>query len=205
MPTNDTFAEALARVTELSGEASSLADLARRYSYVLPEPRVLGVLRSLSPLIEIGAGTGYWAHRLRQLHTNILAFDQNPPVQPNVNRYHPDPGTWTEVLAGDQAVLPSYPQRALFVCWPPLYSSLGDCLTFYQGDTVAWIGDAGFRTAIASGLARSFEQVAAYPVRALEPWPGTQPTLTVWRRLPQPRSATRTSASRRARAGSGDT
>ena len=66
---------------------------------MFPDPSALEVLCSLGPLIEIGAGTGYWAYRLRQLNTDILAFDQRPPVSA-VYRSHPDAGTWTEVLAG---------------------------------------------------------------------------------------------------------
>lgn len=184
MLTDDTFVTSLERITKLPEAGSALTELAGRYSYVLPEPGVLALLCSLSPLIEIGAGTGYWAYRLRQLNSDILAFDQNPPVRAGANRYHPGAGTWTEVLAGDQSVLAAYPERTLFVCWPPLYSSLANCLDFYVGNTVAWIGDPGLRTAVPLGLDPAFEQVLAHSVRVLEPWPGTKPTLTVWRRLP---------------------
>jgi len=183
MLTDDTFVTSLERITKLPEIGNALTELASRYSYVLPDPSVLAVLCSLSPLIEIGAGTGYWAYRLRQLDIDILAFDQNPPVRAGANRYHPGAGMWTEVLSGDQTVLAAYPERTLFVCWPPLYSSLANCLDFYAGNTVAWIGDSGLRTAVPLGLDPGFEQVLAHPVRVLEPWPGTKPTLSVWRRL----------------------
>ena len=55
-------------------------------------------------------------------------------------------------------------------------------MTCYAGDIVAWIGDAGFRTAVPAGVDRVFEQVLAQPIQALEPWPGAEPTLRVWRR-----------------------
>ncbi|MGC1185368.1 MAG: hypothetical protein WBA31_09490 [Candidatus Dormiibacterota bacterium] len=184
MLTKDNFARSLKRLTRLPETGDALTALATRYSYVFPDEAALAVLHSLGPLVEIGAGTGYWAHRLREMNTDILAFDQSPPVSPAVNRYHPSAGTWTEVLSGDQAVLAAYPGRALFVCWPPLFSSLANCLDFYTGDTVAWIGDAGARTARPLGLEPTFGQVSAHPVQALEPGPGTQPTLRVWRRLP---------------------
>jgi hypothetical protein len=125
---------------------------------------------------------GYWAYLLREMNTDIIAFDQAPPGGSRTNRYHPDTSTWTEVLEADQTVLTAHRERALFVCWPPLFSSLGDCLTFYPGDTVAWLGDDGFRTARPQGLREEFRQLAVYPARAVEPFPGVPATLSLWRR-----------------------
>jgi hypothetical protein len=39
--------------------------LAQRYSCVLPDARALAMIADLSPLVEIRAGTVYWAHKLR--------------------------------------------------------------------------------------------------------------------------------------------
>ncbi|MGH3276278.1 MAG: hypothetical protein ACRDNZ_18370 [Streptosporangiaceae bacterium] len=163
-----------------SGEA--WLTLAQRYAYVFPDDRALALLARLGPLVEIGAGTGYWAHRLRLVGADIVAFDQAPVDGERVNRYHPPARPWTEVEPGDQAILPGYPDRCLFLCWPPLYSSLGDCLTYYHGDTVAYIGDEGCRTARLDHLHETFTQTAALPVRALDPCPDVPPRLTVWNR-----------------------
>ncbi|MGC2190850.1 MAG: hypothetical protein WA751_00760, partial [Candidatus Dormiibacterota bacterium] len=108
-----------------------LTALAVRFSYVVPEPRLLGVLHDLAPLVEIGAGTGYWAYLLRKTDTDIVAFDQTPPGSSRDNRYHPNTVCWTAVGVGDQTELVRHRDRTLFVCWPPLFSSLGDCLSFY--------------------------------------------------------------------------
>jgi hypothetical protein len=162
-------------------ETQTLA-LSQQYSYVFPEPEVLALLATLGPIIEIGAGTGYWAAKLRSLGVDIIAFDQAPPDTDLVNRYHAKTPTWTEVARGDHTVLPDYPHRALFLCWPPLFSALGECLSCYPGDTVARIGDDGHRTAPIAGLNEAFTKVAACPVRALDPFPGTTPALTVWQR-----------------------
>jgi hypothetical protein len=94
--------------------------------------------------------------------------------------------TWTEVIAGDHTVLAAYADRALMLCWPPLFSSLGECLTYYAGNIVALTGDGGHRTARLRGLSETFLNVAAVPVRALEPFPGTAPTLSIWRRRSPP-------------------
>ena len=158
--------------------------LAQHYAYVFPSDSALTMLAGLGPLVEIGAGTGYWAYRLRSFGVDIVAFDQAPLDGERTNRYHPRTRPWTRVEQGDQTVLPGHADRALFLCWPPLFSSLGDCLTYYRGDTLAYIGDGGYRTARLDNLEEAFTKVATAPVRALDPYPGVRPQLTIWRRMP---------------------
>jgi hypothetical protein len=160
----------------------SLLMLAQHYAYVLPSDSALAMLAGLGPLVEIGAGTGYWAHRLRSIGVDIVAFDQAPVDGERANRYHRPTRPWTHVEQGDQTVLSDHADRALFLCWPPLFSSLGDCLTYYRGDTVACIGDGGYRTAKLDHLHETFTKVATTPVRALDPHPGVRPQLTIWKR-----------------------
>jgi hypothetical protein len=158
-------------------------ELARRYSYVFPDSHLLTALCELGPLVEMGAGTGYWAFKLRSIGADIVAFDQAPPDGDRPNRYHPRTPTWTEVLQADQAALPAHYDRALFLCWPPLFSSLGECLSFYKGNTVACIGDGGHRTARLRNLNNLFDVVAVHPARAVDPLPDHPATLSIWRRL----------------------
>jgi hypothetical protein len=158
--------------------------LAQRYAYVFPSDRALAMLAGLGPLTEMGAGTGYWAHRLRSIGVDIVSFDQAPVDGERPNRYHPRAKPRTHVGQGDQTVLSGHARRSLFLCWPPLFSSLGDCLTYYCGDTVAYIGDGGYRTARLDHLHEAFTTVATAPVRALDPDPGVRPQLTIWKRTP---------------------
>ena len=160
----------------------ALLQLAQRYSYVFPSESTLAMLAGLGPLVELGAGTGYWAHRLRSIGVDIVAFDQAPLDGVRANRYHQLSLPWTHVGQGDQTVLSGYADRSLLLCWPPLFSSLGDCLTYYSGNTIAYIGDGGCRTARLDHLHESFIKIATEPVRALDPCPGVQPKLTIWKR-----------------------
>jgi hypothetical protein len=156
--------------------------LAQRYAYVLPEPRLLDVLCRHSPLVEVGAGTGYWAHRLRLAGADVLAYDQAPLGGEPRNRYHPDAQPWTEVLEGDATVLRAHPDRTLLLCWPPAYSSLWEALRFYAGEVVVYVGDWGQRTARLAGLEDGFRQLERHPAIALDPAPGRPAELSVWRR-----------------------
>jgi hypothetical protein len=181
---DDRFRQMLIDAGDAERDEDSLTTLAQRYSYVFPDDRSLAALARLGPLIEMGAGTGYWAYRLRALGTDVVAFDQAPPDGARPNRYHATTPTWTEVVAGDHTILTRYSDRALLLCWPPLFSSLGESLTYYSGNTVAVIGDGGHRTARVRGLNESFTPVSVSEVQALEPFPGQQPTLSIWRRRP---------------------
>jgi hypothetical protein len=181
MDTDDRFAQLLNEIDSGHGSVA-LADLAQRYAYVFPDDRSLSLLADLGPIVEMGAGTGYWSYRLRARGVDVLAFDQAPPDGERVNRYHAPTATWTDVVAADQTVLSEHSDRALFLCWPPLFSSLGDCLSSYTGDTVALIGDGGHRTARLTGLNEAFSTVNVSAVRALEPLPGATPALSIWRR-----------------------
>src|ERR1700680_231118 len=168
-----------------SGDESEAArsDLAQRYSYVFPEAHLVDVLCELGPVVEIGAVTGYWAHELRARGADVLAFDQAPSEGDAPNRYHGRTPAWTQVLQGNQTVLTGHADRALFLCWPPLFSSLGDCLHYYEGNTVACIGDGGYRTARLHNLEATFEIEAVHRARALDPTPDHAATLSIWRRI----------------------
>lgn len=118
----------------LANEERYRHELALRYSYVLPEPRLLEVVRRHSPLVELGAGTGYWAYVLRLMDADVVAYDQAPIGSARQNRYHMNSRRWTDVMEGDiQAVL-KHSDRALFLCWPPTFSALWDSVGLYRGD-----------------------------------------------------------------------
>jgi hypothetical protein len=182
--TDDRFAQLLSEIDGGNGSIS-LCELAQRYAYVFPDDRSLSALAELGPIVEMGAGTGYWAYRLQNRGVDIIAFDQAPPDGARANRYHAPTLMWCDVIARDHTVLTEHADRALFLCWPPLYSSLGDCLAFYRGNTVALVGDGGHRTARIRGLNEAFKSMSVMSVRALEPLADAMPTLSIWRRLPK--------------------
>jgi hypothetical protein len=179
----DPFDAAVRALVDRPEDDAARLALAQQYSYVFPDAKSLAVLGTLGPLVELGAGTGYWAAKLRELGVDIIAFDQAPPNGDRPNRYHAPTPTWTEVLVGENPVLATYPDRTLFLCWPPLFSSLGDCLGYYAGNTVACIGDGGHRTARVQRLNDTFACAETHSVRAMDPDPQAPATLSVWRRI----------------------
>lgn len=113
----------------------------KAYSWAVPTQATIAKIASYSPLIEIGAGTGYWAMLLENTNADILAFDTHPPRPQNKNSYH-KPWTYTTVRRGGPKMLEAHPARSLFLCWPPYDSPMAaNCLARYEGDVLIYIGE----------------------------------------------------------------
>jgi hypothetical protein len=188
---DDSFSRCFDRRRLLVDEPAYRLQLAHRFSYVLPEPHLLQVVRRYSPLVELGAGTGYWTHLLRGMGADVVAYDLAPVGGSRENRYHPGVHPWLDVLEGDARVLAAHSERALFLCWPPAFSALWEALHHYAGETVIYVGDHGPRTARLAGLKQRFRRLQRFPALAMDPSPGRPAELSVWRRTGQPGARTR--------------
>ena len=116
--------------------------LIAKYAWAIPSVEAIELLTRYSPLIEMGAGTGYWAWLLQQAGADILAFDRYPPPDRR-NRWHAGEQQWTEVRPGGPRLLARHPGRTLFLCWPPEDEPMAAaCLQAYQGGTLIYVGEA---------------------------------------------------------------
>lgn len=89
------------------------------------------LITECAPVVELGAGRGYWASLLRAGGTDVVAIDKQISDNP-----------WTEVVAGDVDSLDSYPGHALMMIWPPLRSSMAkDALARYRGNCLIYVGE----------------------------------------------------------------
>jgi len=103
----------------------------KQYAWAIPTEKAIQKLCDLSPIVEIGAGTGYWASLVKQLGGEIVCYDKFL----NHNK-------WFSVLQGGPEVLSKYPDYTLFLCWPPYATSLAfDCLKAYQGKHFVYVGE----------------------------------------------------------------
>jgi hypothetical protein len=160
-------------------------DLIKRYAFAIPSDRAIAELARLSPLVEIGAGRGYWAYLLRQAGADVLAFDTYPPQYRDCGWWQPEDGEpWTEILRGGPERTARYPERTLFLCWPPYSSDMAArALRAYRGRTLAYVGEgAGGCTgdrAFHRQLARQWRLVKAI---TLPHWSGIYDDLMIYRR-----------------------
>jgi hypothetical protein len=111
------------------------------FAWAIPNQEAIAVLLRHAPLIEMGAGTGYWAWLVRQRGGDILAFDRYPPPDRR-NRWHAGERQWTEVQPGGARLLARHPGRTLFLCWPPEDEPMAElCLRSYSGQTLIYAGE----------------------------------------------------------------
>lgn len=116
--------------------------LCHRFAWAIPTPAALTEIAAYGPIVEIGAGTGYWARLLRESDVNIVAYDLHPPVVgAEDNHWHQNVPTWTQVLPGSPECAAYHPDRALLLCWPPRSPMAHEALSAYRGDYIIYIGE----------------------------------------------------------------
>lgn len=112
-------------------------ELVRRFAWGIPSHEALEKIVQVAPrIIEIGAGTGYWAMLLSQYGCDVIAYDTEPHYNAQAaNEYYP-------IEIGGPEMAQQHSDRALFLCWPPYNEPMAtDALLAYEGDTLLYIGE----------------------------------------------------------------
>lgn len=144
---NVSMEEILKDVLRLSEVLDRRMEASNRWSWAVPNEEALSELVRLSPIVEIGAGTGYWAHLLRSMGADVVAYDASPPDTSLCNVWHPGASsTHTRVDVGNEEMAARHPDRTLFLCWPPRGDMARKCLRHYRGETLVVVGEPSFGT-----------------------------------------------------------
>lgn len=122
--------------------------LVREYAWAIPNDAALEAVSAHGPIVEIGAGNGYWAHELRARSVDVIAYDPHPYQEGEYADLgalgRVDRRDWGEVLEGDQTAAADHPDRSLMICWPSYdLPWAGEALALYAGDTVIYVGEGG--------------------------------------------------------------
>ena len=90
-----------------------------RFGFAIPTDQALVAIGRCSPagVVEIGAGTGYWAHLLQQRGVDVAAFDIEPAPSPQ-NPWFAGTRPWHPVQHGDHDVAGRHPDRTMLIVWP---------------------------------------------------------------------------------------
>ena len=101
-------------------EEDSLREQAiARFAFAVPDDAALDAIRVASPrgVVEIGAGTGYWAHLLHDHGVDVVAYDPAPAPSPE-NRWFAESPAWFAVTAADHTSVEAHAERTLLLVWP---------------------------------------------------------------------------------------
>ena len=173
----------LAELIDLPARRRELAAL---FSWAIPTEHALDVLARHAPLVEGGAGMGYWAALLDARGLDVVAYDLAPPGSAR-NEFHlVGRKPWTEVRPGSSlSAIQAFPDRTLLLCWPPYGDDEASYAVVrkYAGETLVFIGESGEG---AAGSLRFHRELAlnwtVIERVALPTWPRLADALTVHRR-----------------------
>jgi len=149
------------RVLERHPHAYALIKVWRReYSYALPDEDLIRRIAEDAPIVEVGAGLGYWSWLLRQAGAEVRATDVRPPAQyfDARGRLCATPGrrpgrpnewidtrpAWTLVEVSDAAsAAAAAPETAaLLLVWPPYDDQMAaSALRAFRGAVVWYVGE----------------------------------------------------------------
>lgn len=191
------------RTLELFGTRPNRRTLVTTYAWAIPSPPAIDWLVTQlagTAVVEIGAGTGYWAWMLTQSGVDVAAYDLNPPAR-EPNWFHGPANGWEldlpaveyhPVRRGGPSAILRHQDRALLLCWPPFHEDLAaNALRVYTGDTLIYCGERDdgncadetfFRM-----LEEQWEEVASCEQHVS--WAAMHDGLWLFRRRPARRSA----------------
>lgn len=147
-----------------------------KYAHAIPCDGIIDQIVKLSPIIEMGAGNGYWAKLISDAGGDIIAIDNGETTEWTK--------TWFEILKGTPRLLHKYTERTLMLCWPPLMSNMAfNSLRHYKGNTVIHIGEGQHGCTGNNAFYELLEEQYELEREVQPPqWPGIHDYFEVWKR-----------------------
>lgn len=101
------------------GQADARAEAIREYAFAVPTDAALDLIRESAPfgIVEIGAGTGYWAALIAARGIDVVAYDAAPAPSSD-NRFFAGREPWYDVRVGDEHSVMAHVDRTLLLVWP---------------------------------------------------------------------------------------
>lgn len=162
-------------------------ELAALFSWAIPTDEALDALARYAPLVECGAGMGYWTALLRAHGVEVVAYDAAPPGPRVANTYHGrGRRPWARIHRGSSvAAVRRHQSHTLMLCWPPYEDDTASYATLraYRGDVAIYIGEPGEG---ATGSVRFHRELSlnwtVIEQVELPNWPRLRDRLLVYRR-----------------------
>jgi hypothetical protein len=110
------------------------------YCFAVLTKEMVNKIKPYGPILEVGAGTGYWAYEFKKRGVDYLATDAYPDRE---NRYFVGIKAWSvvEKRPAIEAVR-CYPDRTLLMSWPEYSEPWAvEALKEYKGDIFIYVGE----------------------------------------------------------------
>lgn len=129
--------------------------LLEKYAWAIPDDTALNVVANFAPLVEIGAGKGYWTSLLRARNVSIRAYDRF---------IYPENVRWASIARGGPPVLklPKNEGRNLFLSYPDEDQEMSTrCLQYFTGEYIVHVGELITTSTLAGGMQAPFGRTTA--------------------------------------------
>ncbi len=110
------------------------SSLTRYYAHAVPTEEALLFIKQLEPIVEAGAGNGYWSALLRARGTQVTAYDSWAGYS-----YKPE-ATWTQIITADASAVAKHADHTLFLSWPG-GDAASKSLTNFKGKRLVYLGE----------------------------------------------------------------
>lgn len=154
----------------------------KTHGFSIPTEKAMDLLKLHNPLLEVGAGTGYWAYEMRKRTIDVIATDISPEPMSNIYGFSK---TWTpvEALSAIDAVR-KYPGRTLFVSWPTFGESwITEALKEYKGKYFFFVGEgSGGCTADDAFFELLEKEWTVKEYISILCWPGIRDSMCIFQR-----------------------
>jgi hypothetical protein len=117
-------------------------DFVEKYAWAVPTKEAISEIALFANgenILEVGAGLGYWAMRLKKKNVNIIATDVGDNGwRHNKNKKH------CEVLKMSHLeAIETFPDaKVLFICWPPFKNEMAaESIEQFRGNKLVYVGE----------------------------------------------------------------
>ena len=156
--------------------------LVAQYAWAIPCDTAIQTIAKLSPIVEVGAGTGYWASLIAKAGAKIDCYDLKPPMigantYGHTQQYYPVmPIAWLDWSKTQR--------KTLFLCWPPYDDPMAeDCLRRFRGMTVVYVGESHWGCTATDAFHTTLDNEWAHVEAVIIPrWDGISDWLRVYQR-----------------------
>lgn len=136
------------------------------FSWAVPNDEAIEICVKYEPLVEIGAGKGYWASLIKEAGGQIDAYDKEP---------------FELVKYGLPDNICQHTEANLFLCWPPYDEPMAyECLNQFKNRYVIYVGeDCTGCEKFHELLPKQFNGIERVNIPQ---WYGLHDCLTIWER-----------------------
>ncbi len=111
-----------------------------KFGFAILNQETVEALKKYAPILEVGAGSGYWAYELKKAGIDIVATDTHS--WKFADKWKAMSWIDVEKLNAIDSIS-KYPGRALLFVWPSYDEQWAEqALNVYEGNTVIYVGES---------------------------------------------------------------